>query len=88
MKTTSITYTVGRSEGVVYPPAVGPAPTAIQLAELYDKAAKRIAQLEATLRDWIACAERLALLATDGTVLLGQERAILAEYHRLKNDLQ
>ncbi len=49
MKTTSITYTVGRSEGVLYPPAVGPAPTAIQLAELYDKAAKRIALLEAAL---------------------------------------
>jgi len=88
ISSTSHTYTVGRSEGVLYPSASGPAPTAIQLAELYDKAAQRIAQLEATLRDWIACAERLALLATDGTVLLDQERAILAEYHRLKNDLQ
>jgi hypothetical protein len=47
--TTSHTYTVGRSEGVIYPPGVGPAPTAIQLAELYDKAAKRIEKLERAL---------------------------------------
>ena len=49
MNTTSHTYTVGRSEGVIYPPGVGPAPTAIQLAELYDKAAQRIAKLERAL---------------------------------------
>jgi len=50
MKTESHTYTVGRSEGVVYPPHVGPAPNAIQLAELYDKAAQRIAALEHRLK--------------------------------------
>jgi len=50
MKTTSHTYTVGRSEGVLYPPSVGPAPNAIQLAELYDKAAKRIQKLEYALK--------------------------------------
>jgi hypothetical protein len=49
MNTTSHTYTVGRSEGVIYPPGIGPAPTAIQLAELYDKAAQRIAKLERAL---------------------------------------
>jgi hypothetical protein len=48
--TTSHTYTVGRTEGVLYPPGVGPAPTAIQLAELYDKAAKRIEKLEYALK--------------------------------------
>lgn len=50
MKTTTHTYTVGRTEGVVYPPSVGPAPTAIQLAELYDKAACRIEKLEHALK--------------------------------------
>jgi hypothetical protein len=50
MKTTSITYTVGRSEGVVYPRDFPSAPSVPQLATLYDAAARRIAQLEAALR--------------------------------------
>ena len=50
MSTTSHTYTVGRSEGVIYPPDFPSAPTAIQLAELYDKAAQRIAKLERALK--------------------------------------
>lgn len=64
MSTTPATYTVGRSEGVVYPSHVGPAPTAPQLAELYDQQASRVAALEervrqsdrdiAALLDWLA----------------------------------
>lgn len=49
MKTTIHTYTVGRSEGVVYPRNFPSAATAIHLAELYDKAAKRIRLLEKAL---------------------------------------
>jgi len=48
--TTSHTYTVGRSEGVIYPPDFPIAPTVPQLAALYDKAAQRIAQLEHRLK--------------------------------------
>jgi len=44
MKTQSHTYTVGRISVTPY------APTAIQLAELYDKAAKRIEKLEHALK--------------------------------------
>jgi hypothetical protein len=40
-------YTVGRSEGVVYPPDF----TLPRLAALYDESAARIAQLEAALRE-------------------------------------
>ena len=50
ISSTSHTYTVGRSQGVIYPPSVGPAPSAPQLAALYDAAARRIARLEAALR--------------------------------------
>jgi hypothetical protein len=50
ISSTSHTYTVGRSEGVVYPRDFPPAPTAIHLAALYDAAAQRIARLEAALR--------------------------------------
>jgi len=53
MNTTSHTYTVGRAGFTPYgkyPLEVGPAPTAIQLAELYDKAAKRIEKLEYALK--------------------------------------
>jgi len=50
MTTTSHTYTVGRSEGIVYPRDFPAAPTVPQLAVLYDAAAARIAKLEAALR--------------------------------------
>jgi hypothetical protein len=52
MNTTSHTYTVGRvtlTPYGKYPLEVGPAPTSIRLAELYDKAAQRIAKLERAL---------------------------------------
>lgn len=51
MKIQSHTYTVGRSEGVVYPRGFPCAPSVPQMAELYDKAAQRIKQLEAALRE-------------------------------------
>lgn len=47
--TTSHTYTVGRSEGVIYPPDFPTAPTVPQLATLYDQQAQRIAKLEKAL---------------------------------------
>jgi hypothetical protein len=50
MKIESHTYTVGRSEGIVYPRDFPYAPTVPQFAALYDQAARRIAQLEAALR--------------------------------------
>jgi len=50
MSTTSHTYTVGRSEGIVYPRDFPYAPTVPQLAALYDQQAQRIAKLEAALR--------------------------------------
>jgi hypothetical protein len=50
MKFESHTYTVGRSEGVVYPKDFPYAPTVPHLAELYDKAAKRIKRLEEALK--------------------------------------
>jgi hypothetical protein len=50
MKIETHTYTVGRSEGIVYPRDFPHAPTAPQLAALYDQQAQRIARLEAALR--------------------------------------
>jgi hypothetical protein len=53
MKTTIHTYTVGRASFTPYrkfPPDFPTAPTSIQLAELYDKAAKRIKKLEEALK--------------------------------------
>jgi hypothetical protein len=53
MPTTSHTYTVGSvtlTPYDKYPLHVSPAPTAPQLAELYDKAAKRIEKLEYALK--------------------------------------
>jgi hypothetical protein len=53
MKTTSHTYTVGRASFTPYrkfPPDFPTAPTSIQLAELYDKAAQRIEKLERALK--------------------------------------
>jgi hypothetical protein len=50
ISSTSHTYTVGRSEGIVYPRDFPSAPTVPQFAALYDQAARRIAQLEAALR--------------------------------------
>jgi len=59
ISSTSHTYTVGRSQGVIYPPSVGPAPSAPQLAALYDAAAARIARLERELLEARAIAEDL-----------------------------
>jgi hypothetical protein len=52
MNPTSETYTVGAihfEPWVRWPASLGPAPTAPQLAELYDRAAQRIAHLEAEI---------------------------------------
>ncbi len=67
--TTSHTYTVGRSEGVIYPPDFPTAPTVPQLAALYDKAAQRIAQLESALRN---ARSRCLLLARERNALKSQ----------------
>lgn len=50
---TTPAHTLGRIEFVPYdkyPPGTSPAPSAIELARLYDRAAQRIAVLERALR--------------------------------------
>jgi ribosomal protein L17 len=49
--------------------------------------AEQIADLEAQLKAWREVAEQLVQLAMDGTHLLDDERAALAQLHRLKTDL-
>ena len=88
MSTTSATYTVGRSEGVVYPPGFPYAPTVPQLAELYDQQARRVAALEeqvrqsdrdiAALLDWLASI-RHAVGDPDARLMLPELAARCAE---------
>ena len=57
------------------------------LAQIADMRRKKIVDLEAQLKAWREVAEQLVQLAMDGTHLLDDERAALAQLHRLKTDL-
>jgi ribosomal protein L17 len=57
------------------------------LAQIADMRRKKIVALEAQLKAWREVAEQLVQLAMDGTHLLDDERAVLAQLHRLKTDL-
>ena len=57
------------------------------LAQIADMRRKKIVALEAQLKAWREVAEQLVQLAMDGTHLLDEERAALAQLHRLKTDL-
>jgi ribosomal protein L17 len=57
------------------------------LAQIADMRRKKIVALEAQLKAWREVAEQLVQLAMDGTHLLDDERAALAQLHRLKTDL-
>jgi hypothetical protein len=57
------------------------------LAQIADMRRKKIVDLEAQLKAWREVAEQLVQLAMDGTHLLDEERAALAQLHRLKTDL-
>jgi hypothetical protein len=57
------------------------------LAQIADMRRKKIVDLEAQLKAWREVAEQLVQLAMDGTHLLDEERAALAQLHRLKTEL-
>ena len=57
------------------------------LAQIADMRRKKIVDLEAQLKAWHEAAEQLVQLAMDGTHPLDEERAALAQLHRLKTDL-
>jgi ribosomal protein L17 len=57
------------------------------LVQIADMRRKKIVALEAQLKAWREVAEQLVQLAMDGTHLLDDERAALAQLHRLKTDL-
>jgi ribosomal protein L17 len=57
------------------------------LAQIADMRRKKIVALEAQLKAWREVAEQLVQLAMDGTHLLDEERAALAQLHRLKTEL-